>query len=679
MGNGASFQEDDFGEEDTELGINLAREDASNEDMMSPDPTRPMSPTSPNSPLSPGQRMSRAPSLKSAGRGSSAGSLGSMFNRLNTRRATLRNLLLVDDVALDLEYNSQSGTESPGDQTKDGQQDRSTPERTRRLSVSSLHRAWRESVEKGNEGTQDLHLRFQPRNTFAAMSTRMLLANSGRFGSMFEAVKKNDGSLTVLGKGMEGEVFRVRKKGSPQHQYALKTVHLRSSAEKDRAFELRHLSRLSHPNIVRLHEAFKHNPKTYLLSFELGSGGDLLSRLQRDGPMEERRSADVLMQILSALQYLHFHNVIHRDIKLENFVFRFPESDEVMLVDFGLAKLTDAKTVQTSEVGTIHYLSPEVIKRSYSFPADIWSLGVVAYMMLTAKRPFRGTTDEQIVQRILACDVTYPDKLWGNLSDGAQRFVKTLLNPEPSARPSAEKARGDRWIREQTQNLHLTLLENADARMGRRDSLSSTPSSVCERASTSSTSSDFLDMSMEDVIARMREFAQFPQLKRYALRQLAREAPADALSDLFLLFRRLVARTPGVVTFERLRDMIPDELMDDTELDTVFDAIDEDTKGYFTWNDFCAVLYTPMPGSPRAQTDAQTVFLRFAYLGPDGDSTNEENGDDPDEITVNSLHHIFQDTHSRSEAKEMILEASATVGAKARTLSQEDFVRLLFA
>lgn len=496
------------------------------------------------------------------------------------------------------------------------------------------------------------------------MSYRMLLANSGRFGGMFDAAKTEDGNLIVLGKGMEGEVFRVKKKGSGGRQYALKTVHLRSSGEAERAFELRHLARLSHPNIVRLHEAFKHNSKTYLLSFELGQGGDLLSRLQKDGAMEESRTAYVLAQILSALQYLHFHNVIHRDIKLENFVFRWPDHDEVILVDFGLAKLTDTQTVHTSEVGTIHYLSPEVIKHSYSFPADLWSLGVVAYMMLTAKRPFRGTTDEQIMQRIISCDVSYPDNLWGHLSVEARNFVQSLLIEDQFKRPTAEEARQDRWIRETARTLYLPLMDRASTN-DPSSSLSSHSTSD-ENVSRASSNSEVLEMSIEDVVVRMRAFVELTEFKRYALRQLAREASDEVLSEIMALFRYVVARTPGVVTYERLRDVIPDDLIDDDDLDNVFDVIDDDTKGYFTWNDFCAVLYDPDWENARVKSDLRTVFRRFSFA----DSTEGIS----DVISSSSLYCVFRDTHTKVEADEMLAEVQAELGIQNAYLTEADFV-----
>lgn len=160
--------------------------------------------------------------------------------------------------------------------------------------------------------------------------------------------------------------------------------------------------RLDHPNLVKLIEKFEDSKKMYLVQ-EYLSGEQLFERLKNKEFLDEEYSRKIFQQILEAINYIHKHNVSHRDIKPENFVFVDNTSDNVKLIDFGLAmhfkiRPSDNKIMNRMQtrVGTAWYTAPEVFKRQYTEKCDIWSAGVMLYVMLSGYPPFFGESETAI-------------------------------------------------------------------------------------------------------------------------------------------------------------------------------------------------------------------------------------------------------------------------------------------
>lgn len=201
---------------------------------------------------------------------------------------------------------------------------------------------------------------------------------------------------------------------------------------------------LRHPAIVEVLDVFETRQKVYIVLEQL-QGGELFERVQRDGPIGEQESAQITLQLLRALAYLHARGVIHRDIKMENLIFAQP-GGRIKLIDFGLAGQLGGKTTLRQSCGTIGYAAPEVLKGgAYSESVDLWSLGAVVYGMLTGNGLFDGE-DEELYRANVANDIRWSSR-FSALPLDTQTFLRSLLATAPQSRPSVLQATRDPWLR----------------------------------------------------------------------------------------------------------------------------------------------------------------------------------------------------------------------------------------
>jgi calcium-dependent protein kinase len=215
------------------------------------------------------------------------------------------------------------------------------------------------------------------------------------------------------------------------------------------------LCQLDHPNIVRLEEVYESQSEIYLVQ-ELCLGGELFDRLdeQPDYHYTEAECARLVKQMLSAVRYLHSKGIIHRDLKLENFLFSSTSKDsELKMIDFGLSKHFRYGEVQTEAVGTPYTVAPEVIRGSYDERCDVWAIGVISFLLLSGDPPFGGCGGPEplmtVRSNILRGAFRFePEEIWANVSGLAQDFIKDMLKTDPKDRPTARKAQQHQWLQE---------------------------------------------------------------------------------------------------------------------------------------------------------------------------------------------------------------------------------------
>lgn len=245
----------------------------------------------------------------------------------------------------------------------------------------------------------------------------------------------------VLGRGCTGTV-RLCTRITTGVQYALKTLRVdKMTPESKQKFhqEISIMTKLDHPNILRLHEYFETDSKVYLV-LDLCRGGELLDYLnsQYRHHFDESVVRTYVKQIVGAVVYLHEHGIIHRDLKLENFLLETKEpGSEIKLIDFGLSTYADKHGLAFDPVGTPFYVAPEVLSGTYNNKCDVWSIGVITYMMLCGRPPFFGTSDQLILQAVESHPVDYSHRRFAHVSTAAIDFVATCLDRNVKARPES--------------------------------------------------------------------------------------------------------------------------------------------------------------------------------------------------------------------------------------------------
>lgn len=231
------------------------------------------------------------------------------------------------------------------------------------------------------------------------------------------------------------------------------------------------MNEVNHPNIVELRDAYEDEENVHMV-MELCHGGELFDRIVErarrggrgkrvDGPDEraapscfrERDAARIIRSVLSAASYLHSKDIVHRDIKPENILFAEEDADisPVKLIDFGLAArhAPNAKPL-TATVGTGYYMAPEVLDGSYDRACDLWSIGVVAYILLSGRPPFNGRSDDEIrskIRRGLDRGRMDNSELWEGIGEEAKDFVGRLLVMDPNERWTADMALDHPWLK----------------------------------------------------------------------------------------------------------------------------------------------------------------------------------------------------------------------------------------
>jgi len=193
-----------------------------------------------------------------------------------------------------------------------------------------------------------------------------------------------------------------------------------------------------HPNVIGLHDVYEDAHGVHLI-LELCSGGELFDRIVGCARYSEFDAAAVVRQIARGLEALHKANIIHRDLKPENCLFSDKNEDSTLkIMDFGLSSVEDFSDPIVTLFGSIDYVSPEALSRQdVSAASDMWSVGVILYILLSGCPPFHAATNREKQQRILQGEFSFQDHTWKTISSSAKDLISSLLSVEPYKRPTA--------------------------------------------------------------------------------------------------------------------------------------------------------------------------------------------------------------------------------------------------
>ncbi|KAL6871577.1 hypothetical protein ACP4OV_014406 [Aristida adscensionis] len=404
----------------------------------------------------------------------------------------------------------------------------------------------------------------------------------------------------LLGHGQFGYTFAAVDRGSGE-RVAVKRIDKNKMvlpvAVEDVKREVKILKALQgHENVVHFYNAFEDDNYVYIV-MELCEGGELLDRIlakgSKDSRYSEKDAAVIVRQMLKVAAECHLHGLVHRDMKPENFLFKSTKEDSPLkATDFGLSDFIRPGKQFRDIVGSAYYVAPEVLKRKSGPESDVWSIGVITYILLCGRRPFWDKTEDGIFKEVLKNKPDFRRKPWPNITPSAKDFVKKLLVKDPRARLTAAQALSHEWVREGGQASEIPL-----------------------------------DIS---VLHNMRQFVKYSRFKQFALRALASTLNAEELSDLRDQFNAIDVDKNGTISLEELKQAlakdVPWRLKGPRVLEIV-EAIDSNTDGLVDFEEFVAatlhVHQLVEHDTEKWKSLSQAAFDKFDVDG-DGYITSDE-------------------------------------------------------
>lgn len=252
-----------------------------------------------------------------------------------------------------------------------------------------------------------------------------------------------------IGRGAYGEVRRaVHKKTNVLR--AVKIIFKDQSDKEDQERlinEVDILKGLDHPNIMKIIEFYQDAKAFYIVS-EFYNGGELFEKISEAGTFSEQQAATTIKQILSAVNYCHQNKIVHRDLKPENILYESKRDDSPLkIIDFGTSKHYNPETKMNQKFGTPYYIAPEVLRRKYTEKCDVWSCGVILYILLCGYPPFNGENDKIIMDKVALGKYEFTHTEWLGVSDEAKKFIRRMMEFDPNQRYSAAQALNDPWFK----------------------------------------------------------------------------------------------------------------------------------------------------------------------------------------------------------------------------------------
>lgn len=392
----------------------------------------------------------------------------------------------------------------------------------------------------------------------------------------------------TLGKGGSCRVVVAKTKPTGQPQFALKIMTRKEKMNQelfDR--EVAILKEIDHKNIIKLAK-FKKDSLNFYIFTDLCEGGELFDRIvDKHNPITMKMAAKLVHTMLSAIQYCHRQNIVHRDLKPENFVFKdkSPNSDMV-LIDFGCAKIVEDDKEYKDLVGTPYYLAPEsaaghkytrtgkVLKAS-----DVWSIGVIAYVLLTGRPPFNGRSNNEIFSAIIKKKIKFPNGV--KLSQSFVDFVKKMLKKSPKQRISVDDALQHNWV---------------------------TGKEATEQPISG------------DVIKVLRQFAQQSKLKKAITRTLATHMGKEPEAKISAHFERLDKNNSGGLDVYELSLLLQDmgitKHKAEEEARSIIEATDDDGSGEIEFKEFAQVWQRKL-----LSVNESYIHAVFSVLDENGDGS----------------------------------------------------------
>lgn len=254
-----------------------------------------------------------------------------------------------------------------------------------------------------------------------------------------------------IGKGGFSTVVKGHKVGDESQEFAIKLIQKKMVEGDDIKLlkrEIQIMKKLDHPHVLKLYHVYEDDQQFYLV-MELVRGKELFDKIVERGMYSEKDAALIIKQVVSAVQYLHDNGIAHRDLKPENLLSSGDGEDEIIkIADFGFSKsfAEDGEKLMTS-CGSPGYVAPEILTaESYDKSVDMWSVGVIVYILLSGYPPFYADSAPTLFKKIMDVKYDFDDSVWDDISDDAKDLIRNLLVKTPSKRFTAAQVLEHPWI-----------------------------------------------------------------------------------------------------------------------------------------------------------------------------------------------------------------------------------------
>jgi calcium-dependent protein kinase len=356
-----------------------------------------------------------------------------------------------------------------------------------------------------------------------------------------------------LGKGSYGSVYLAthRVTGDERAVKVMNVEKVTSYYLRKLHTEIEILKQVDHPNIVKLKDVFFGKRSVYVIT-DLCRGGELFELLNsgrnQGFVFREDRASKLMRDMTSAVHYLHSRGIVHRDLKLENFLFESKTSNSpLILIDFGLSKHFEPEEKLSQRVGSCYYTAPDVLNGSYDHRCDIWSLGVLCYMLLSGSPPFHGNTVDEVYQSTLTKEAVFPEKKFRHISPACMDFMRRMLTKDVNLRITTAQALAHPFI----SGDYL-----GSPRSSRPLSNGLGPPGASAAVSLNAGSRQILNRLSEreanDIMTSISLFVSADPLAKLMLIMAAHQLPSDQLRDLRWEFQRIDTDNSGTISLPEL-------------------------------------------------------------------------------------------------------------------------------
>ncbi|XP_022765594.1 calcium-dependent protein kinase 1-like isoform X1 [Durio zibethinus] len=402
----------------------------------------------------------------------------------------------------------------------------------------------------------------------------VLQTRTGNFKEYYSLGRK-------LGQGQFGTTFLCVEKSTGK-EYACKSIAKRKLLTDEDVEDVRreiqimhHLA--GHPNVISIKGAYEDAVAVHVV-MELCAGGELFDRIIQRGHYTERKAAALTRTIVGVVEACHSLGVMHRDLKPENFLFVNQQEDSLLkTIDFGLSIFFKPGEKFTDVVGSPYYVAPEVLRKRYGPEADVWSAGVILYILLSGVPPFWAETEQGIFEEVLHGDLDFESDPWPSISESAKDLVRRMLIRDPRRRLTAHAVLCHPWIQ--------------------IDGVA--PDKPLDSA----------------VLSRLKQFSAMNKLKKMALRVIAESLSEEEIAGLKEMFKMIDTDNSGQITLEELKAGLKrvGANLKESEIYDLMQAADVDNSGTIDYGEFVAAT---LHLNKIEREDH--LFAAFSYFDKDG-------------------------------------------------------------